>query len=258
MSTAQFAITHFYRRSPDPEGWIQTVFLTRIIGDRSNSIYLGIPKVDSPMTFENTHSTPFDKEKIIDDIANGSLLELPVGYEIKKGESVWISSDQTVYIANSYNPSLGRQQIIYEDNVSNGYDVINYIVSTLINNKAATTVKEDLEPYLSKEYWNILTSILVKNLKSGRIDEEDFVRFGFLFRILNSRYNVRFTELLNEHDMAYSDDGFLHFQLRWSYVKWPITQNDSENQNDIFLDLASSDIFQADNVRIGFQENAYI
>jgi hypothetical protein len=258
MSSAQFVITHFYRRSPDPGGWIQTIFLTRVVGDRSNAVYLGIPKIDLTSPDKHIISTAISEEKILADVENGSLLELPTGYEIYPGENIWIAADQTVYIANSYDPSRGRQLLVYEDNVSNTYDVINYIVGGLINNKTAKKVIEVLEPFLSKEYWNILTAIIVKYLKAGKISEDDFLRFGFLFRVLNTRYGVQFTQLLNEHDIAYSDDGLLHFHLKLISVKWPVTKSSSEEQADIFIDLASSYIFKTEHVRIEYQESAFI
>ncbi|MDB5141170.1 MAG: hypothetical protein JWR12_3086 [Mucilaginibacter sp.] len=147
MNDLKLAVTHFYRRSPNNRGWIQTDFITRIVGTEGDFEYTGIPKAivknngEGDIREYKILSTPIDKNKIKLDILNGSLIELAAERIIEKSESIWIASDQSVYIANAYDPAKGRKELIYIDNISNVYSVINYIVRRLLNSDKMKTWK---------------------------------------------------------------------------------------------------------------------
>ncbi len=102
MSQEAF-VTHYYRRSPDPKGWIQTMFLTQRKGDEN--YYLG------------SGDRPFPQSKIEQDLDNGSLKAVTPS-PIHKGETLWITSEQDIGIGSSTNPFETTFRVIDKDNVS--------------------------------------------------------------------------------------------------------------------------------------------
>lgn len=210
-------VTHFYRRRPDPEGWIQTIFVTRRENEKG--------------WFLSSGNSRLNEEKIREDLENGSLLRLPVSYTIQKGESVWIASDQSVYIANTINPSYGDITKIYQETFLAPYDLIEEVIKSVISDNPSDKVDDRLETYLSFEYWKILLSILIKWIKNGFIIERNFGEFGYLFNKMENIYEEEFTKLMNQYNMALLG-GWLGFEdSRGFFKRWEIEMVD-ENLQD--------------------------
>ncbi len=95
-------VTHYYRRSPDPAGWIQTNFITKQEGN--DNFYLG---------FGNKI---FPSAKVTRDIESGSLKAVTPSL-IHNGETLWITSEQDIGIASSTNPFQTDLNIIDRDDV---------------------------------------------------------------------------------------------------------------------------------------------
>ena len=100
---AEYHVTHSYRRSPDPQGWIQTIYITQKSGDEN--FYFGM----------SGHQAP--REKIERDIENGSLKEVPRS-PIHKGETIWITPEQDIGIASATKPWETELRIIARDDVT--------------------------------------------------------------------------------------------------------------------------------------------
>jgi|GEM_PF-7009076 len=260
----QFVVTHFYRRSPYVNGWIQADFITQIEGLNENHYYIGTPRIRAMINKESEDfeykvlQSPIDLNKIHDDIKNGSLMELPSERNIVKGESIWITPDQSVYIANSYDPDKGRQVLVYTDNVSNPYSIINHTVTKLLQSDSITNFGLVLNPYLSKEYWQILLSIILKNLTGNKIKESAFYKIGFIFPELDRKYGIAFTKLMNELNAAYSNNGLLRFQLEFEFVTWSIMKPDYEDRRNLYKILATSRYFKTHRVAIEVIDTAKI
>ena len=99
---AEYHVTHYYSRTPDPKGWIQTIFITQKEGDEN--FYLG--QSDDKISLET----------IKRDIDTGVLKAVTPSL-IRKGETLWITSEQDIGIASSTEPLTAGLNIIDRDNV---------------------------------------------------------------------------------------------------------------------------------------------
>lgn len=209
MNEPQYLLTHFYRRTPTPQGWIETVFITRPKGQET--YYL---------TFLNR---PVRIEKINNDVDNGSLVELPVEYEIRKEQSVWIAPDQAIYIADGRKPRSSNPVQIFQDDILSVYDAIDLAVQ---NNLEQLT--SSLEVYFGPSTWKILLSVVIKYINNETIGEFSFANVSYIFPKLEAKYGDQFREFLKDNLMNYSI-AMLHFRNRQGmFEKWDISVIDEE------------------------------
>jgi len=250
----KFVVTHFYRRSPDERVWKQTSFITRIVGDDAGTYYLGIPSHTDSEAKATIISKPIHYEKIRNDVENGSLKELPVEHPIELGNTIWITPEQEVIIANSYNPSVGEQRSIDYDKILSVYDTMKYLVLQLLEVDDSADFENILAPYTTQRYWNILLSIVMKFLETGKITEDLLPRFGFIFIDFERTYKDEFIEEMNYLDASYSSDGYIRFRLKYTNVEWPIKSLTSEEKMKTYKKLAESPYYEEVSTQIKYIE----
>lgn len=185
MDANERILTYYYGRGATAQGWIQTIFITRKKG--GNTYFL------------NLTDRPVLAEKIERDIENGTLQELPIPHLIKQGQAVWITPNQSIYIANAKNHKGGEQILVFQDNILSLYDTVDYVVKSNFD-----VLGMSLEPYFGHDSWKILVSILVKYINIRLIKESNFGNVGYAFAKLEDRYSSSFRMLLNEYSMSYT------------------------------------------------------
>jgi len=188
-------VSHFYRRSPDSEGWIQTMYITR--------------EDFSEVHYYAQSNDVVNPDKLNDDYETGSLIRLHVQSYISTEETVWVASDQRIYIASSSNPFDHKERQIYHDNILSIYDYIEDQIDKKIEIDDA--VIDQLEQFFSENTWKILIAVLIKKIMNGQIDEEKFCTVSYVFSRLEVMYLHEFTKLLNEFDVAVSEGSFQFF-----------------------------------------------
>jgi hypothetical protein len=208
LETQNYYLTHFYRRSPNPETWIQTNFITRVDG-QAGIYYLGIKNSSYPL------------EKIRADIENGSLIEVPVELSIQKGETVWITPEQEVYIGDKYYPFDNETRLVYRDNISTTYDIIEKGIQGLVACDESNFDSKKLDEFMARDYWKTFVGLLAMYLNNKMISEDIFYRFGYLFSEMDTLYNYDFLVLLNRLKMAYTP-GKLRFEYGDEFVQWNV------------------------------------
>jgi hypothetical protein len=207
-------VTHFYRRSPDPEGWIQTTFITRV--PNSDQLFYG----------QSNDEVPSDR--LAEDIHIGSLRDLGVQWPIEHNETLWVSPDQNIFISDSDDPFEGRMLSIYKDNVLTVYDAIDSVVESKICSKVFNPSDGLLQSFYSDSHWKLLIEILLTKINKGIINKENFKYVGYVFAELHPLYKDAYRNLLEEHNVSY-DSELIFMNQKVNY--------DDDNEWKIYLDI---------------------
>lgn len=206
MEETNRRLTHFYRRTPEPDGWIQTTYVTR--KKHSDTYYFGRSEQEVP------------KEKISEDIEIGSLVTVEKIIDIIPGQTVWIAADRSAHLASAKNPIDGIK--IYDENLISNYDYIENAIDAKVRLGELNTSDPVIEPLFSEFYWKNLVDILITKIKIGEIDQDKFRLVGYVFARLGAMYNTEFKKLLNRHDVAYSEGELRFMDRHFVFQRWEI------------------------------------
>ncbi|MDB5141171.1 MAG: hypothetical protein JWR12_3087 [Mucilaginibacter sp.] len=97
---------------------------------------------------------------------------------------------------------------------------------------------------MTNEHWNILLSIILKDLMGNRITQSNLERIGFVFPELDRIYGHAFTVFMNEHRVAYTNDGLVRFQRDFEFLTWSIHKVAGIEKDEIYFRLANLMMFK--------------
>lgn len=210
MNNPLYKVTHFYRRSPSEQGWIQTAFVTRKQGE--SNYYLGLTGKILP------------NEKIRADMENGSLQVIPSQQPIYDDQAVWIAPDQSVYVASVINPRTNPNHKIFKDQLEslpNSIESVIEIYAALVNLNFEEE-KAKMESILNGGDWKSLITIMIVLIKRGDITPLKFASIGYLFYKAQSKYPDEFAKVLNKYDAAIMKGRLNFIDIRGNQHYWDI------------------------------------
>lgn len=193
-------VTHFYRRSPNPKGWIQTMFITKESGS-SNKFYA-------------LSNDEIQERKFHDDIEVGSLCSLERYWDIASDETIWIAPDNAVYISNAAKPFDGRKELIWKERMLHPYDLVETVVDSKLASNKFSPGDNILQQLYTESYWKILIDILIKKIKKAVINEKSFKLIGYVFAELHTIYQQEFLSHLEGHNLNY-DGNLVSENFNW-------------------------------------------
>lgn len=92
-----YKITHVYNRPPEKEGWIKAAYIVQ----KENIYYVGEKS-------RREHKESFLKKLIEEEI----LIPLEKPVTKKENQTIWLTSEKEIYLANKFNP-LGNEEKIF-------------------------------------------------------------------------------------------------------------------------------------------------
>jgi len=202
-------VTHYYRRTPSKTGWIHTNYITQ---------------GDIQLKYWALSGEVIPNDKITQDIENGSLQKLIRPVLIKQGQTVWIASDKSVWLANARNPTLDKFLLERSDQ-KNIYDLIETTILAKLGDEV-NTLDPSINYFCQEDNWKILVTIVIKLIMKDKIHENGFASIGFIFPKLEATYKEEFRKFLNEYDMA-TKEGQLCFWRHHKEMEWEIQIDDN-------------------------------
>lgn len=153
-------VTHYINQEPSSRGWIELPFITRMEND-NNSYYLG---------FE--FNSPIPEEIIKKNETDNYYKPLLIAQEIELSQTVWVTPDEEVWIADSEDPFSGKRKSVAKSN---------YFLESLGLGKGQVKISE-VPTEMKCSYDRLISGFKIKDFKKKVFKEKliNVINFNFI------------------------------------------------------------------------------